>query len=142
MVRLPGPSADKPNTYEFGTPYDVMYQDLKSKDERLYVHSLPCHLPLPPALTHQSGHLERDRSEIAKTHPRFEMYHRYTANGLLSMLDRNRRIKRAPERWQESTSVVDVIITCEERCYDAVCDGASCFLLGVVRLRCERSYLV
>jgi len=36
------------------------------------------------------------------------------------MLDRNRRIKTWPEKFQSSTEQFDVIFTCEERVYDQV----------------------
>jgi len=80
-VKLPGASPDKPNVYEFGTTYEVIYQDLLKKDKSLY-----------------------------------------TQNGLLHMLDRNRRLKERPERFQINEKRFDVILTCEERVYDQAVD--------------------
>ncbi|KAL3474699.1 RNA polymerase II subunit A C-terminal domain phosphatase ssu72 [Aspergillus californicus] len=103
LVRLPGPSITQPNVYNFNsTSYAQMYDELMSKDERLYRN-----------------------------------------NGILNMLDRNRNVKWGPERFQDwvpglprvdhvskgdkgalgtEGGVVDAIITCEERCWDAVVD--------------------
>ncbi|PYI05819.1 transcription/RNA-processing factor Ssu72 [Aspergillus sclerotiicarbonarius CBS 121057] len=103
LVRLPGPSITQPNVYNFNTTsYSQMYDELYSKDERLYRN-----------------------------------------NGLLNMLERNRNLKWGPERFQDwvpgqprvehvskgdkgalgtEGGIVDVIITCEERCWDAVVD--------------------
>ncbi|KAF2644455.1 Ssu72-like protein [Massarina eburnea CBS 473.64] len=102
LVRLPGPSITQPNVYSFNsTTYNQIHQELSAQNTQLY-----------------------------------------TANGLLNMLGRNLNIKGYPERFQDwvpgkprleehkndkgapgtESGVVDVVITCEERCFDAVLD--------------------
>ena len=39
------------------------------------------------------------------------------------MLDRNKRIKTRPERFQNCKDHFDLVITCEERVYDQVLEG-------------------
>ncbi|MCJ1310883.1 RNA polymerase II subunit A C-terminal domain phosphatase [Agyrium rufum] len=103
LVRLPGPSISQPNVYPFNkVAYAQMVRELTEKDPRLY-----------------------------------------RANGILNMLERNQDLKFGPERWQDwipgsprigrykedqgsagvEGGVVDVVITCEERCWDAVVDN-------------------
>ncbi|KAJ2596703.1 RNA polymerase II subunit A C-terminal domain phosphatase, partial [Coemansia sp. RSA 1722] len=60
LVRLPGPSANQPNIYEFGTPYTKIYSDLVSQNKGLY----------------------------AKI-------------GLLEMLERNQKVKLAPQKFHD-----------------------------------------
>lgn len=44
------------------------------------------------------------------------------------MLDRNRRIKSTPQRFQEYSGQFDVVITVEERVYDQVLEGNTEYL--------------
>ena len=81
-VKLPGPSLQLPNIYDFNTTYEHMFKDLSNKDRMLY-----------------------------------------TQNGILHMLDRNRRIKSKPERFQEFTDQFEVVFTVEERIFDQVLEG-------------------
>ena len=39
------------------------------------------------------------------------------------MLDRNRRIKQKPERFQENKDEFDLIVTCQERVFDQVLES-------------------
>uniref|UniRef100_A0A1I7TV36 RNA polymerase II subunit A C-terminal domain phosphatase SSU72 n=1 Tax=Caenorhabditis tropicalis TaxID=1561998 RepID=A0A1I7TV36_9PELO len=82
QVKIPGPSIDKPNCYEFGpTTYEDIYSDLVKKDHQYYLGS-----------------------------------------GLLNMVDRNRRIKTRPQRFQSETREFDVVLCLEERVFDQVVD--------------------
>ena len=47
-VKLPGPTQRQPNVYEFGTPYEVIYEDLRSKDEKFYEHKGLLQVLKPP----------------------------------------------------------------------------------------------
>ncbi|XP_045162560.2 RNA polymerase II subunit A C-terminal domain phosphatase SSU72-like [Mercenaria mercenaria] len=44
----------------------------------------------------------------------------YKQNGILHMLDRNRRIKPKPQRFQSCRETFDLIVACEERVYDQI----------------------
>ncbi|XP_023329261.1 RNA polymerase II subunit A C-terminal domain phosphatase SSU72 [Eurytemora carolleeae] len=49
----------------------------------------------------------------------------YTKNGMLHIMERNRRIKRGPEKFQETSHQYDIILTVEEKVYDQVLEDFS-----------------
>eukprot|EP00298_Acanthocystis_sp_HF-20_P004509 c14834_g1_i1.p1 GENE.c14834_g1_i1~~c14834_g1_i1.p1 ORF type:complete len:193 (-),score=66.72 c14834_g1_i1:25-549(-) len=79
-VKLPGKTAATPNVYEFGVPYQFIFEELKAKDIDLYTH-----------------------------------------NGVLQMLERNARLKLAPQKFQKEPNMrFDFIVTFSETVFDQV----------------------
>lgn len=60
----------------------------------------------------------------------------YRAQGLLQMVERNAQVKEAPERFQDSEIDADVIITCEDRCWEIVVDSKYRDIFHVVSKPC------
>lgn len=56
-VKLPGPSPDKPNVYDFKTTYEQMYNDLVRKDKELY----PLHSPFSSRTFTQNHRKQYDK---------------------------------------------------------------------------------
>ena len=44
MIKIPGKSEREPNTYPFGTTYDFIFEDLKTKDHELYTNNGMLHI--------------------------------------------------------------------------------------------------
>ena len=44
MIKIPGKSEREPNSYPFGTSYDFIYDDLKTKDQELYTKNGMLHI--------------------------------------------------------------------------------------------------
>ncbi|XP_047575813.1 RNA polymerase II subunit A C-terminal domain phosphatase SSU72-like [Lutra lutra] len=65
---------------------------------------------------------KRSATEALDTHgaKRWQYKELYMQDGILHMLDRNKRIKPQPERFQNCRDLFDLILTCEESVYDQV----------------------
>ncbi|KAJ8021389.1 RNA polymerase II subunit A C-terminal domain phosphatase SSU72 [Holothuria leucospilota] len=83
---------------------------------------LPGSAPDKPNIYDFSTTYEQMYQDLCKKDKHLEII-RYTQNGILHMLDRNRRIKSKPERFQDCKDDFDIVITVEERVYDQVVEG-------------------
>lgn len=118
LVRLPGPSMNQPNVYHFNhTSYDSMYRELESKDPRLYKANGI--LPM----------LERNRG--VKWGP--ERWQDWAIGvprvGKRNIPDESGRTREVDATYSTDlgytgteAGLVDIVITCEERCWDSVVD--------------------
>lgn len=117
LVRLPGPSISQPNVYSFNsTSYADMYNELAGKDKRLY--SANGILPMLERNKNVKWGPERWqdwRVGVPRVGPRTT-----PSQGPDGATQKEYQDDKGAIGTEAGT--VDIVITCEERCWDAVVD--------------------
>jgi len=119
LVRLPGPSITQPNIYNFNhTSYDAMYKELEGKDSRLYRAN-----GILPML---------DRNRGVKWGPERWQDWRVgvprVGKRVVALDDGTTQVQEEPQYSSDlgyqgtESGFADIVITCEERCWEAVVD--------------------
>jgi len=118
LVRLPGPSINQPNVYNFNhTSYAAMYNELHSKDPKLYRAN-----GILPMLERNKGvkwgpeRWQDWRIGVPRVGKRWWGQGEGGDGGLEADYKNDRGSAGA------EAGIVDIVITCEERCWEAVVD--------------------
>ena len=134
LVRLPGPSIHQPNVYNFNTiSYDAIYRELESKDPRLYrANGVLAMLARNRAVKWgperwqdwRIGEPRLPGARLATAMATSGQESGHDNDGGGGDDDDNKNNMRQPDRGAVGVEagVVDIVITCEERCWDAVVD--------------------
>lgn len=118
LVRLPGPSITQPNVYHFNnTSYRSMHDELLSKDQRLYrANGI---LPMLERNKNVKWGPERWQDWQVGV-PRTGIRPYLAGQDLPGQQTPDYNLDRGHKGTE--AGVVDVVFTCEERCWDAVVD--------------------
>jgi len=121
LVRLPGPSLTQPNVYNFNsTSYASIYNELLAKDQRLY----KANGILPLLERNKSVKWGPERWQDWRVGvPRIGRRWMNTESTARNEGDEDQVIYEEDKGYEGTEAgTVDVVITCEERCWDAVLD--------------------
>lgn len=124
LVRLPGPSITQPNVYNFNTTsYAAMYRELLAKDQRLYRAN-----GILPMLERNKG-VKWGPERWQDWRVGFPRVGKHAVppvpeQAVADLSAEEETADYTNDRGHEGTEagVVDIVITCEDRCWEAVVD--------------------
>ena len=129
LVRLPGPSISQPNVYAFNTTsYENMYAELLEKDPRLYrANGILPMLERNKAVKWGPERWQDWRIGVPRVGKRADalasLYPGILGGSEEAALEAETAEYKSDKGYPGTEAgVVDVVITCEERCWDAVID--------------------